>query len=92
MNHIDQARRELAGRKCRQAMMQAVNAELRRPLPRTAERMAAELEEGGCQVEAALLGELLAASEGFERHQLERNAAEIQRLRAIVDQAQEKLN
>jgi hypothetical protein len=88
MNAIDRARTELAGRQCRQALMRAVNAELRRTIPRSGRRISAELEQCGCQIEAALLGEILASGDGFANHQLERNATEIRRLRAIVGGAQ----
>jgi hypothetical protein len=82
MNRIARARRELAGRVCRQALMRAVNAAIGQPPDAAAARIAGELGRRGCRVEAALVPELL--GRGFAPHQLERNAAEIRRLRWIV--------
>lgn len=82
--NIEHARCELAGRECRQAMMLAVNEAIARG-ERPPDEISAELEREGCQIEAALVPELLEGAR-FADHQLESNAAEIHRLRAIVEQ------
>lgn len=84
---LDSARRKLAARECRQSMMKAVNAAIRkhRTKPDAIARISAELEAAGCQVEAALIPELLkpdfAGRIGFADYQLSNNNAEIRRLR-----------
>jgi hypothetical protein len=89
-HELENARRKLAARECRQSMMRAVNAAIRKhkTKPDAIARISAELEGQGCPVEASLVPELLkpdyAGRIGFASYQLSNNNAEIHRLRDRV--------
>lgn len=89
-HELESARRKLAARECRQSMMRAVNAAIRKhkTKPDAIARISAELEGQGCPVEASLVPELLkpdyAGRVGFASYQLSNNNAEIHRLRDRV--------
>jgi hypothetical protein len=89
-HELESARRKLAGRECRQSMMRAVNAAIRKHRTKAdaIARISAELAAQGCQVEAALIPELLkpdcCGRIGFADYQLSNNNAEIRRLRGRV--------
>jgi hypothetical protein len=95
-SELDQARRKLAARECRQSMMKGVNAAIRkhRTKPDAIARISAELEAQGCLVEAALIPELLkpdfAGRIGFADYQLSNNNAEIRRLRGRVAELEQR--